>query len=304
VSATRHWPRRLVLVASCLSSAAVLSLTPLATTESVAGATTCSSSVRPIQHWMISILELQSVQQLAPTVSQADFARSSSFVIESPGVHEGTGTVVARFRSYRVFQRAIARDSINPATHWVLYDNEAWRYTPKVEQRQPVRYERLFAQLAHEHGYKVILAPAQSLVPGFTHQANAWRKYLSLGLATVSGRYANVYDIQAQPYETAKYRSSGAYRSFVLAAARQARAANHSVIILAGVSSDRVQNASELVNDIDAVRSTVGGYWLNIPGMPKGQRLQVAAQALTQTTTSSGTSASPNCLQVKQTTTT
>jgi hypothetical protein len=284
VSATRHWPRRLVLVASCLSSAAVLSLTPLATTESVAGATTCSSSVRPIQHWMISILELQSVQQLAPTVSQADFARSSSFVIESPGVHEGTGTVVARFRSYRVFQRAIARDSINPATHWVLYDNEAWRYTPKVEQRQPVRYERLFAQLAHEHGYKVILAPAQSLVPGFTHQANAWRKYLSLGLATVSGRYANVYDIQAQPYETAKYRSSGAYRSFVLAAARQ--------------------NASELVNDIDAVRSTVGGYWLNIPGMPKGQRLQVAAQALTQTTTSSGTSASPNCLQVKQTTTT
>jgi restriction endonuclease Mrr len=151
-----------------------------------------------------------------------------------------------------------------------MYDNEQWSLTPADEQADPVRYERLFARLAHRQGYKVILAPAQDLVPGFDKNSfrggqAVWRSYLSMGLATASARAADIYEIQAQPYEMTVYRSRHAYASFVAAAAAQARAANPGVVIYAGLSTQRVSSAAQLLQDYEATRNLVDGYWLNIP---------------------------------------
>jgi restriction endonuclease Mrr len=142
--------------------------------------------------------------------------------------------------------------------------------TPADEQADPVRYEQLFARLAHRQGYKVILAPAQDLVPGFDKNSfrsgkAVWPSYLSMGLATASARAADIYEIQAQPYEMTVYRPRHAYASFVAAAAAQARAANPSVVIYAGLSTQRVSNAAQLLQDYEATRNLVDGYWLNIP---------------------------------------
>ena len=100
-----------------------------------------------------------------------------------------------------------------------MYDNEQWSLTPAREQADPVRYEQLFGQLAHRHGYKVILAPAQDLVPGFDKSSfrsgkAVWQSYLSMGLATASARAADIYEIQAQPYEMSVYRPQHAYARF------------------------------------------------------------------------------------------
>jgi hypothetical protein len=86
-----------------------------------------------------------------------------------------------------------------------------------------------------------------------------------MGLATASARAADIYEIQAQPYEMTVYRPRHAYASFVTAAAAQARAANPSVVIYAGLSTQRVSNAAQLLQDYEATRNLVDGYWLNIP---------------------------------------
>jgi hypothetical protein len=49
------------------------------------------------------------------------------------------------------------------------------------------------------------------------------------------------------------------------AAVAQARAANPSIVIYAGLSTQRVSGAAQLVQDYLATRNLVDGYWLNIP---------------------------------------
>lgn len=88
--------------------------------------------------------------------------------------------------------------------------------------------------------------------------------YLGLDLAGGAARHASVIDIQAQGLEA----DASAYASFVRKAALQARRANPSVIVLAGISTnpngDRV-TAAEILASIHATRAFVNGYWLNIP---------------------------------------
>ena len=192
------------------------------------------------------------------------------FVLLLRGQRSTAGQEVADFRSYAELRKMLRQGSIPAGIHWVMYDNEQWSLTPAGEQADPVRYERLFARLAHQHGYKVILAPAQDLVPGFDKNSfraghAVWKSYLSMGLATASARAADVYEIQAQPYEMSVYRSQHAYASFVAAAAAQARAANPGVVIYAGLSTQRVSDAAQLLQDYLATRGVVHGYWLNIP---------------------------------------
>lgn len=181
-----------------------------------------------------------------------------------------SGQEVEDFRSYAQFSTMIKQDTIPAGVHWVLYDNERWPLTPANEQADPVRYEQLFAELAHRHGYQVILAPAQDLVlvndpSGFQDGSTPWQSYLSMRLATTSARYGDIYEIQAQRYEMSRYRSQHDYANFVAGAAAQARAANPDIVIYAGLSTQRVSGAGQLLEDYLATRELVDGYWLNIP---------------------------------------
>jgi hypothetical protein len=147
----------------------------------------------------------------------------------------------------------------------VLYDDEDWPLTPKAQQENPAAYEATGYRLARARGVVFIAAPAMDLVqvldpdgPGSTAD-----RFLSLDLIGQAARHADVVDIQAQGLE-----GGAQYASFVTAAARQARAANASVKVLAGLStnpSGRAISSTVLTQDADAVSGVVDGYWLNIP---------------------------------------
>jgi len=71
-----------------------------------------------------------------------------------------------------------------------------------------------------------------------------------------------------------------AYAGFVAAAAAQARAANPGVVIYAGLSTQRVSSAAQLLQDYEATRTVVDGYWLNIPRHDQLAPLALADQFL------------------------
>lgn len=253
---------------SATGAAAPSATTAPGTTPAAAGS--CHAGVSGAENWIMGSGELSAAESAgAPSVRYA-VSRAHLFVLLLRGQSSTAGQQVADFRSYAEFRKMLRQGSIPAGIRWVMYDNEQWSLTPAAEQADPVRYERLFARLAHQHGYRVILAPAQDLVPGFDKNSfragqAVWKSYLAMGLASASARVADVYEIQAQPYEMGVYRSQHAYASFVAAAAAQARAANPAVAIYAGLSTQRVSDAAQLLQDYLATRGVVDGYWLNIP---------------------------------------
>jgi len=230
----------------------------------------CHAGVSGAENWIMGSGELSAAQAAGASSVRYAVGSAHLFVLLLRGQTSTAGQEVADFRSYAELKKMIRQGTIAPGIRWVMYDNEQWSLTPADEQADPVRYEQLFARLAHRQGYKVILAPAQDLVPGFDKNSfrggkAVWPSYLSMGLAAASARAADIYEIQAQPYEMSVYRSQHAYADFVAAAAAQARAANPGIAIYAGLSTQRVSSAAQLLQDYEATRNLVDGYWLNIP---------------------------------------
>jgi len=241
---------------------------PPATAPTSAGS--CHAGVSGAENWIMGSGELSAAQAAGASSVRYAVGSAHLFVLLLRGQTSTAGQEVADFRSYAELKKMIRQGTIPPGIRWVMYDNEQWSLTPADEQADPVHYEQLFARLAHRQGYKVILAPAQDLVPGFDKNSfrggkAVWPSYLSMGLAAASARAADIYEIQAQPYEMSVYRSQHAYADFVAAAAAQARAANPGIAIYAGLSTQRVSSAAQLLQDYEATRNLVDGYWLNIP---------------------------------------
>jgi hypothetical protein len=244
----------------------------------------CSPNGPAAETWIMDAGAVHALDVSDPAGFERAVPPADLFVLEPPGKASPVGETVADFKSYAAFSQAIAARTISPAAHWVMYDNEKWAQTPIAEQQHPMSYERLFAALAHNHDYRVILAPAQDLVFGLANPdvsaSAAWQRYLALRLAAISAPLADIYEIQAQADELVQYRSAAVYPSFVQAAAAQARAANPHIVIIAGLSTQRVRNAAELGQDFSATRSTVAGYWLNIPGSAQPGPTAIAQQFL------------------------
>jgi hypothetical protein len=82
-------------------------------------------------------------------------------------------------------------------------------------------------------------------------------------MAAIPG--VDVIDLQAQSLET----TPGTYESFVEQASAQAKKANSSIVVLAGLStspnSSTSPTAGELEQDASAVQPYVSGFWMNIP---------------------------------------
>jgi hypothetical protein len=237
---------------------------------------------------------VSALQVADPGVFQHAVNPDDLFVLDQPGRTSRIGVTVADFKSYTAFSNAIIAGTISPGVRWVMYDNERWQETPLDEQQNPARYESLFATLAHRHGYKVILTPAQDLVfglskPGVRAGAAAWQRYLALDLAAVSARQADIYEIQAQSDESMRYRATAVYPNFVRAAVAQARTANPHITILAGLSTQRVSSATQLDEDFSSTRSTVAGYWLNVPDSDQAGPMTIAEQFL------NGPPSAPSC---------
>ena len=154
----------------------------------------------------------------------------------------------------------------DPATAAVLYDPEGWEMTPRDEQSDPAGAACRAATIVHAHNKILIVTPAINLIrilePGA--RGDRFEAFAGTKLAGQIARCADVYEIQAQGTEMDK----GAYRSFVEAEARQARAANPRVVVLAGISTNptgKQVSGKEVFDAVQSVRNVVDGFWLNIP---------------------------------------
>ena len=202
--------------------------------------------------------------------AQAFFANTQPFVIVSknlnvniPGQWNAIPTRI--FSSYREFERAVSNGAIDSRVKAVLYDNEAWQFTPGEEQDNFADYVQRFAELAHKHGYIVIVTPAINLA---TKQQGAGERrfdtFLRLNIPAAAAKYADVFEIQAQGSQS----PANVYARYLKEAADQARAANPKVLVFGGLSTNpsghKVTSAT-ILSAINATRDIVDGYWFNVP---------------------------------------
>jgi len=174
---------------------------------------------------------------------------------------------VMTFSAVAELRTALDGRQLPPGARAVLYDPEAWPFTPLAEQRDPVRGAEQAAELTRAHGLRLIVAPALNLTtvlrPG--GKGPRWQTFIDLGIAGSMAKVADAVELQAQSLE----RDTRGYASFVAAAAAQARAAGPGVGLLAGLSTNPPGAAvasQQLTAAIQASKQLVDGYWLNIPG--------------------------------------
>jgi len=171
-------------------------------------------------------------------------------------------TLVVDFKSYALMEHAFATGGIPTGVSAIMYDNEDWSYTPAPEQLQPAHYEQLAAELIHSHGLKFLATPGADLskVLDSNGTGNQYQRYLSLDLAGEAAKYADILNIQAQGEEG----DATAYARFLTSAIAKARAANPNIVIYAGISTARSSDPNAMFNAVQATKSQVTGYWLNV----------------------------------------
>jgi len=202
-------------------------------------------------------------------VVRDELNRARVYEILQPGQHALAGVTaepVVTFASAAALQNAIRHGQLPTGIYGVLYDPEAWPFTPVTEQRDPVRAAASAAVVAHAHGLLLIVASALNLTAVLDPAGGTprWRKFLALNLAGRLARVADVIELQAQSLE----RDTTAYAAFVRAATAQAAAAHPRISVLAGLSTNppgTPVDSQRLAAAIRATRSAVAGYWLNIP---------------------------------------
>jgi len=241
--------------------------TPTGTTASgTAGPGTTGSQTAPA--WLLT---RSALSRLAADQGARDvLSRSHVYELLQPGqkpVTAVTADLVVVFASATALEAAVTGGQLPAATYGVLYDPEAWSFTPAAQQRDPVRAATQAAAVAHAHGLRFIVTPALNLTtvlnPGVPEPR--WRQFLGLDLVGRLAPIADVVELQAQSLE----RDTGTYAAFVRAAAAQADSANPRITVLAGLSTNppgAPVDSGNLTDAIDATRSMVDGYWLNIPG--------------------------------------
>jgi len=174
---------------------------------------------------------------------------------------------VRAFRNFAAIREALQSDALGPEVRGVMYDYERWQLTPEEEQRNPSPYVKQAAALVHAKNLLFFTAPAVNIVTVIAPSEDRTRlddTYIRLGIASDAARYADVFDIQAQRFETDPSR----YARFVRQAASQARQANPKVLVLAGISTEPIGqrvSADDILRAIAATRDVVDGYWFNIP---------------------------------------
>ncbi len=173
---------------------------------------------------------------------------------------------VINFPSFAAMRAAFGAGRVDPRYGAVLYDCEAWKFTPLEEQKNPVYYYGLAAELVHSHRLKLIAAPATTLrkVLLVPTGPGTYPPFMRTGIVGPIAKVADIFEIQAQGLLP----QPDKFADLVRNAAGEARAANPKLVFLAGLStspSGRTVTAADLVDAVARTKSLVDGYWLNIP---------------------------------------
>ena len=292
------WVVAMTVVSALLTGCASSTADP-ASTGPVSSHTGNQSTAKPawiVADWAIADMEKAGLPSNLVT-----------YFFDNPGtyliVHSGKAKVdaaipkatrVERFTSYATLQAAVSQGSLMPGVSALMYDNEAWSFTPPSEQSNPMQYAAQAETLAHQHHLKIIFAPAANLAELGAAANGAMDKYgnyLAQHLATGS-RVSDVFDIQSQQAE-----GTPQFASFVDQAVGQARDANPGAILMAGIGPNpggRTVTSTQVLDALQSVRTQVSGFWLNLPaGTPECPQCgrvqpQVAVQVLKSLASSLG----------------
>lgn len=190
------------------------------------------------------------------------------------------------FKSFASLQSTLDRGRLPHDIRAIIYDAEHWAGTPADEQQNPGSFYQQAAAITHAHGLIFIATPAMDLADVNGKVADPTQTFLGRHIDADAAKDADVLDIQAQSLE----RDASAYQDFVSKAAAQARSANPSVTVVAGLSTNPHGSAitpTMLVSDIAAVAASASGFWMNIPDLGPScpdcnqPRPEVAVGALT-----------------------
>jgi hypothetical protein len=170
------------------------------------------------------------------------------------------------FSSYAKMAAFFQNDHPDPRYRAVLYDCEAWEFTPIEEQKAAGDFHRKAAELVHAQGLTFIAAPATTLrkvvLPPI--RENVWPGFLATKIIPDAAAEADIFAVQAQGIAGDIQR----YIDLVAGGAGQAKRYNPAVTVLGGLStrpSGRDLTAEQLVTAVRRTRNIVKGYWLNIP---------------------------------------
>lgn len=228
--------------------------------------------------WVLTRNTATLVAHADPGLARRLFDRPGAWVVSG----WSGASLAMSWSSFTTFEEAVASGSIPAGVTAVMYDPEGWAATPSSERRDPVASMKAFAELAHRHGYLVILTPHPNLTtePGAVcgRQADESMEdaYLRCRIPAIAGRYADILDVQAQFLET----DPGRYARIVAEAAYQARAANPDVVVVSQLSTTFTADPWALYRAWSAVHGSVEGTYMGIPG---GLRAGVAVAFLQMT---------------------
>jgi len=226
-------------------------------------------------HWIIQIHALDLIRQTPGGAALADayFDNSKTYVLTGPtGLKRVPSASIATesFKSVAAIAEALAAGTVDRRIRAILYDAENWTETPRAEQIDQAGSNERAAGLIRGSGRQFLSSPASNLADVMLPDApgSKFDRFVATGIAEWGARYADLYEIQAQGAAM----DPQAYRRFVAAAAAQARRANPSVVILAGLSTNPAGQeitVEQLFQAVLASRDLVSGYWLNLPGRSK-----------------------------------
>jgi len=263
------------------AAAAVLAVGAAAATF---GTSAASASTRT-QNWITTGWGVHLNNLADPATTSHFFNTAGSFGTgpnkSATPVSDGFATSgVLSYASYAQFAADVRTGAITYPYKWVAYDPEAWSQTPLYEQRSPVKYLRLFGQLAHAHGYKVIELPARDLggvagsacpaLPG--ESLDPW--YIRCNIAGAAAAYADIYVLQDQVNTTRVSEFAYLYNT----ARAQAQAANPQIVTDTEVSTN-YGTPAQMAAAAQSV--TADGYYISAtsPTLPQADQFLQQMQA-------------------------
>jgi hypothetical protein len=250
-------------------------------TSSTGGGGGSTSASQTSNRWLMDSNLLGSFLSQDPASARYFFNTYNAFDMNSSGsaVTGLLATPIRNYKSYAAFAQDIANNAIPSTVHWVMYDNEDWSYTPVTEAQHPAKYMKLFAELAHKHNLKVYEVPARDLMNvagadcGVQSGETLDAAYIRCGIPA-DAQYADIYEVQAQADQS----STTAYANLVVAAKNQIRASAPHITFMSGLTTDRADTVTQIVNCWKATHTDVQGYWMN----STASTFNVASQALDQ----------------------
>jgi hypothetical protein len=195
-------------------------------------------------NWFMTAGNIQSLSQTDSATASHFFNTPSAYgvgasLVQTPVQAGYATTPVLNYTSYAKFSSDVKNGAIKYPYKWVMYDPEDWPQTPVGEQRSPVKYLKLFGQLAHAHGLKVVEAPAMDLcsVSGTAYPRQSGETcaqwFTRVNIAGAAATDGNMFILQDESNTT----NLAVYDSLYTSSAAQARAANSAVSVYSEVST-------------------------------------------------------------------